>query len=213
MQHSHPYQWHISPAGLHLPPGPFEAYIFDCDGTLVDSMPLHLKAWRAALAMNGFPPEKFTTAMHYGFAGMPGPAIVRDLNEKFGTQVDPEKTERDKVAWYLAHHDEALPVAPVVAIARAGQGKMPMAVASGSDRRLVLACLEGLGLLDLFGAVITPELVPHGKPAPDMFLLAAKELGVDPTKCLVFEDGHLGMQAAAAAGMEAVWIALDPDGV
>jgi HAD superfamily hydrolase (TIGR01509 family) len=206
---THAYPWHITPAGLHLPPGPFAAYIFDCDGTLVDSMPLHLKAWRVALEMNGFPPAKFTVAMHYAYAGMPGPAIVADLNAKFGTSVDPKKTEKDKVTWYLAHHGEAQPVVPVAELARASAGKIPMAVASGSDRRLVLACLEGLGLIDLFDSIITPELVAHGKPAPDMFLLAAAQLRVDPTQCLVFEDGHLGMQGAAAAGMEAVWVEMD----
>jgi HAD superfamily hydrolase (TIGR01509 family) len=203
---SHQYPWTITADGLHLPPGPFDAYIFDCDGTLVDSMPLHLKAWRAALELQGFAGKQFTLAMHHAYAGMPGPAIVQDLNSKFGTQLDPEQAERDKVAWYLAHHGEAQPVVPVADLAKRSFGQLPMAVASGSDRRLVLACLEGLGLLDLFGAIITPELVKNGKPAPDMFLLAAEKLGVEPTKCLVFEDGHLGMQGAAAAGMQAVWI-------
>jgi HAD superfamily hydrolase (TIGR01509 family) len=177
-------------------------------------MPLHLKAWRAALELHGFPGENFTLAMHHAYAGMPGPAIVRDLNEKFGTHLDPEATERDKVAWYLDHHGEAQPVQAVAdfAIANAqAAAPIPMAVASGSDRRLVIASLAGLGLLELFPVVITPELVApgRGKPAPDMFVLAAQELGVDPTQCLVFEDGHLGMQAAAAAGMAAVWVDME----
>jgi HAD superfamily hydrolase (TIGR01509 family) len=205
------YPYFMRPEATHLPPGPFQAYIFDCDGTLIDSMPLHLRAWRAALRKNGFPAEYFTVDLHQGYAGMPGPAIVRDLNAKFGTEIDPDQTERDKVDWYLENHHQAAPVAPVAALARENHGKLPMGVASGSDRRLVHAPLEALGLKNLFGAIVTPEMVKSGKPAPDMFLHCAELLGVNPAKCLVFEDGHLGMQGAAAAGMEAVWIELPAD--
>ncbi len=200
------YPWHISPAGLHLPPLPFSGYIFDCDGTLVDSMPLHLKAWRAALELQGFAGEQFTLEMHHDYAGMPGPAIVRDLNAKFATNLDPEKAEKDKVTWYMAHHSEVTEVAPVAELARSAHGNIPMAVASGSDRHLVLASLEGLNLVHLFQTIVTPEMVAQGKPAPDMFLLAAANMGIPAEQCLVFEDGHLGMQAAAAAGMTAVWV-------
>jgi beta-phosphoglucomutase-like phosphatase (HAD superfamily) len=205
------YPYRITPNAFELPPGEFDAYIFDCDGTLVDSMPMHLRAWRAALAVNGFPPELFTVDMHQGFAGMPGPAIVRTLNEQFGTTADPEKTERDKVAWYLQHHDEVLPVTVVADFARASYGKIPMGVASGSDSRLVHACLDALQLKSLFGSIITPDMVAQGKPAPDMFLLCAAQLGVRPERCLVFEDGHLGMDAAAAANMAAVFIDIPAD--
>ncbi len=205
-----PYPYQITATTSALPPGPFGAYIFDCDGTLVDSMPLHLEAWRAALEKHAFPGGSFTLEMHHRYAGMPGVAIVRDLNERFGTQLDPVAVEADKVTWYLAHHDAVGLVAPVVALARANFGKMPMAVASGSDRKLVELSLSALGLADLFPIVITPENVApgKGKPAPDMFLLAAAQLGVPAAECLVFEDGHLGMEAATAAGMAAVWIAV-----
>jgi HAD superfamily hydrolase (TIGR01509 family) len=205
---SYPYQ--ITATSFDLPPGPFAAYIFDCDGTLVDSMPLHLDAWRAALDKHGFPPMEFTLEMHHNYAGMPGVAIIRDLNAKFGTTLDPEAVEADKVTWYLAHHDQVGPVAPVVEFATQNHGKLPMAVASGSDRKLVELSLEALGISHLFPVVITPENVApgKGKPAPDMFLLAAAQLGVPAAQCLVFEDGHLGMQAAAAANMAAVWIAV-----
>ena len=100
---------------LHLPDGPFDAYIFDCDGTLVDSMPLHLEAWRASLALHGFAPDDFTLEMHHAYAGMPGVAIVADLNERFGTGLDPAAVEADKVRWYLAHHHTVQAIEPVVA--------------------------------------------------------------------------------------------------
>jgi HAD superfamily hydrolase (TIGR01509 family) len=207
----HPYI--ISRERFVLPEREFAAYIFDCDGTLVDSMPLHLKAWRIALEKNGFDPELFTLEMHHRFAGMPGPAIVRDLNDRFGAALDPEQTERDKVEWYLAHHHEVTAVRPVAEFAAACAGRLPMAVASGSDARLVHDSLRAIGLHEIFATVVTPEQVRRGKPAPDMFLLCAERMGVGPADCLVFEDGGLGMEAAAAAGMHAVFITADAGGM
>jgi HAD superfamily hydrolase (TIGR01509 family) len=205
-----PYPYQITATTFELPPGEFQGFIFDCDGTLVDSMPLHLDAWRAALGLHGFEPEHFTLAMHHDYAGMPGVAIVQDLNQRFNKTLVPEQVEADKVTWYLAHHHQVGPVLPVVEFARANHGKIPMAVASGSDRKLVELSLAALGLSELFPVVITPDLVGigRGKPAPDMFLLAAQQLGLAAETCLVFEDGHLGMQAAAAANMPAVWVAV-----
>ncbi len=191
---------------LEIPPGEFDALIFDCDGTLIDSMPLHLDAWRAALDEHGFPSAQFTDKMHYDYAGMPGPAIVRLVNEQFGTVLDPDNVEASKLAWYLANHVNVKPVQPVVDIALANAGKIPMAVASGSDAEIVKEGLRAIGILDLFQTVITPVDVAKGKPAPDMFLLAAERMGVAPEKCLVFEDGQLGIQAANAAGMAHVFV-------
>ena len=194
---------------LDIPHAPFSACIFDCDGTLVDSMPLHLDAWRAALQMHGFPPEQFTLKMHHDFAGMPGAAIVRKLNADYGHDLSPEQVEADKVAWYMAHHTQVQPIAEVVAFARAMHGKMPLSVASGSDAWIVHESLKAVGILELFDTIITPADVAHGKPAPDMFLLAAERMGVKPAECLVFEDGQLGIQAAEAAGMMTVFIPAD----
>jgi beta-phosphoglucomutase-like phosphatase (HAD superfamily) len=194
---------------LIFPPGDFAAYIFDCDGTLVDSMPLHLKAWRVALEQHGFPPEKFTLQMHHDFAGMPGTAIVEKLNAEFGCQLPPAQVEADKVEWYLAHHGDVGGIEPVIAIARAAQGRIPMAVASGSDAHIVHDSLKAVGIHDLFLIVVTPADVARGKPAPDMFLLCAERMGVAPEKCLVFEDGQLGIQAAEAAGMGTVFVSTE----
>ena len=202
----HSYPFVISRSQFLLPDRPFAAYIFDCDGTLVDSMPLHLHAWRFALEQNGFPPLEFTAEMHYSLAGMPGPAIVRLLNEQFGTSVDPFQTERDKVAWYLNHRHTVTPIQAVAEIAKTNAGQIPMAVASGSDALLVADALRAVGLHEIFATIVTPEQVSRGKPAPDMFLLCAERLGIAAEDCLVFEDGRLGMEAAAAAGMEAVFV-------
>ncbi len=191
---------------LHIPPGDFDAFIFDCDGTLIDSMPLHLEAWRAALEGHGFPPHQFTEKMHYDYAGMPGPAIVRLMNEEFGTDLPPDAVEAAKLQWYLAHHHAIRPVAAVVEIAQAHRGRKPMAVASGSDAEIVHQGLEAIGIIEWFQTIVTPVDVARGKPAPDMFLLAAERMGVTPGKCLVFEDGLLGIQAAEAAGMASVFV-------
>jgi HAD superfamily hydrolase (TIGR01509 family) len=191
---------------LTIPPGDFDAYIFDCDGTLIDSMPLHLDAWRAALEQHEFPPDRFTEKMHHEFAGMPGPAIVRELNELFGTTLPPEAVEAAKLEWYLANHHAIKPVQAVVDFAQALLGRKPMAVASGSDAEIVRQGLEAVGILDWFQTIVTPVDVARGKPAPDMFLLAAARLGVIPERCLVFEDGLLGIQAADAAGMAHVFV-------
>ena len=191
---------------LTIPPGEFDAFIFDCDGTLIDSMPLHLDAWRAALDLHGFPAEQFTHKMHHEFAGMPGPAIVRVLNQQFGVTLPPAGVEAAKLEWYLAHHDAIKPVSAVVEIARSHLGRKPMAVASGSDAEIVRQGLAAVGILDWFQTVITPVDVAKGKPAPDMFLLAAERLKVKPERCLVFEDGLLGIAAAEAAGMPYVLV-------
>lgn len=191
---------------LLIPDAPYSACIFDCDGTLVDSMPLHLEAWRAALAMHGFPPEQFTLEMHHDFAGMPGAAIVQILNRDYGHHLPPDKVEADKVAWYMAHHTEVRGIAPVVDFARRVHDRMPLAVASGSDAWIVHESLKAVGIFELFDTIITPVDVARGKPAPDMFLLAAQRMGVRPEECLVFEDGKLGIQAAEAAGMLTVFV-------
>ncbi len=191
---------------LFFPPGEFDAFIFDCDGTLIDSMPLHLQAWRAALGQHGFPPEQFTEEMHHAFAGMPSAAIVEALNGQFGTALPPLAVEAAKLEWYLAHHHEIKPVQAVVDVARAQAGRKRMAVASGSEAEIVRQGLAAIGILELFETVITPVDVRRGKPAPDMFLLAALRMGVEPARCLVFEDGVLGVQAAAAAGMACVFV-------
>lgn len=195
-----------------IPDTPFSACIFDCDGTLVDSMPLHLDAWRASLEKHGFPPEKFTLKMHHDYAGMPGAAIVEKMNAEFGCNLPPDQVELDKIEWYMAHHSKVLPIVPVVDFARAMHGKMPLAVASGSDAVIVHESLRAVGIFELFDTIVTPADVALGKPAPDMFLLAARRMGVPPAECLVFEDGLLGIQAAEAAGMKTVYLPPDIPG-
>ncbi len=186
---------------LDIPKGDFEGYIFDCDGTLADSMPLHYRAWLAALKEHE---AEFPEALFYELGGTPTQQIIMILNERHGTNMDPETTARNKESLYIGMLAEIQPIEPVVNFVHEYYGKRPLAVASGGHRAIVMKTLEGLGILDRFDAIIGAEDYRRGKPAPDPFLAAARKLNVNPRKCLVFEDTRLGCMAAEAAGMQ--WV-------
>ncbi len=192
---------------LDLPDGAFGAYIFDCDGTIADTMPLHFRAWTKAMGEFGgtFPEELF-----YQWGGKPTDVIIAQLNAKFGTKLDVVDTVRTKEKYYLAMIPEVLPIVPVLQIARQMHGVIPMAIASGGMHELVDATLQALGIKDLFDAIVCAEDYEHGKPAPDPFLEAARRLGVEPGACLVFEDSPTGVAAAKAAGMAWVFVPSAP---
>jgi len=191
---------------LDLPDRDFEGIIFDCDGTLVDSMPLHYRAWNASFAHHGAP-WHWTEDEFYANAGVPDRITVMELNERYGADLDPHSIHEFKAGWYSRRLHELAAVPAVAELARRYQaaGKK-ISVASGSDLSLVAPSLEVSGLLPLFDIIITPADVVHGKPAPDMFLLAAGRMGVAPENCLVFEDGKPGIEAAVAAGMQWVFV-------
>lgn len=191
---------------LSIPPGDFAAHIFDCDGTVVDSMPLHYHAWVAALREHDAPFE-FTERYFYASAGIAEADVTRQLNELHGSSLDPAGVVRSKQRWFREHLPELRAIAAVEAIVRElGAVGTPMAVASGSELIIVEPSLEAVGLRSFFPVIVTPEAVRRGKPAPDMFLLAAERLGVPPQDCLVYEDGRSGIEAAAAAGMACVYV-------
>jgi HAD superfamily hydrolase (TIGR01509 family) len=191
---------------LDLPDRDFAGYIFDCDGTLVDSMPLHFRAWTESFVHHGAP-WHWTEDDFYANAGVPDRVTVMELNERYGTDLDPDSIHEFKARWYSRHLAELAPVPAVAALARRylAEGRK-ISVASGSDLCLVAPSLEVTGLAPLFDIIVTPADVKRGKPAPDMFLLAAERMGVDPADCLVFEDGKPGIEAAVAAGMSWVFV-------
>jgi beta-phosphoglucomutase-like phosphatase (HAD superfamily) len=194
------------PMILELPARDFDGYIFDCDGTLVDSMPLHFRAWSASFVHHGAPWE-WTEDEFYSNAGVPDRITVMELNQRFDADLCPDSIHEFKAEWYARHLHEIEPVAAVADLARRYhvEGRK-ISVASGSDISLVAPSLERAGLLELFDIIITPADVERGKPAPDMFLLAAERMGVAPRECLVFEDGQAGIDAANAAGMVSVFV-------
>ncbi len=175
--------------------------IFDCDGTLADTMPIHLIGWRAMLAEHGmvFPEGQF-----YGFAGMPSNKIIAILANEQGKPKSPEAIAKmvvDKEHRYVEKLSEVTPIAVVLDIASRYRGVLPMAVASGGEGWVVRKTLQVIGALDWFQAVVGAEDTERHKPEPDVFLEAARRIGVDPKGCIVFEDSDLGMQAAQSAGM------------
>jgi beta-phosphoglucomutase family hydrolase len=176
--------------------------IFDCDGTLVDSMPLHYEAWTAVLSRSGL---SFPESQFYAWAGTPVVEVVRRLAAEQRREVDPEAIaeERDRY-FHSLPFSRLRPVESVVAIARRLHGELPMAVATGSTLKSATASLAAIGVLDLFDLIVSAEDVAAPKPAPDAFLLAAQRLGVLPAECVVFEDADAGLTAACAAGMQVV---------
>jgi HAD superfamily hydrolase (TIGR01509 family) len=183
----------------------YGGYIFDCDGTLADSMVVHHRAWLAALAAHGatfeFGWELFTSR-----AGMTLPNTVRELNAQFGLALDPEAVTTSQRVEYERFLSTVQPIPQVVELALQVAVSRPVSVASGGERKVVRRTLELIGLGQTFPVVITAEDVIHGKPAPDMFLLAAERMGVAPADCVVFEDSVLGLEAAKRAGMASVLV-------
>ena len=185
---------------------PYSAFIFDCDGTLADTMPIHQTAWIHALNGHGAPFE-FGWDLFMSRAGKTIELTVVELNEQYGTALDPMRVAADQRAHFDSLAARALPLAEVVAFARARAAEgFPVSVASGGDAPTVQRTLRTIGVSELFPVVVTAEEVLHGKPAPDLFLLAAKRMGVSPEQCLVFEDSPLGIIAAERAGMGAVLV-------
>jgi beta-phosphoglucomutase-like phosphatase (HAD superfamily) len=191
---------------LDIPAGEFAGYIFDLDGTLVDTMPLHYRAWDAAMQHAGLA-GRLSEDLFYSLGGVPTRRVAELLAQHYGLSLDPDQVFHDKEARFLALQAEMTLIEPVVAFARETAKRFPVSVASGGPRDIVRATLATMKLADLFPVVITPEDVVHGKPAPDMFLLAAARMGVSAAKCLVFEDAEPGIAAAKAAGMAWVRVA------
>jgi len=189
---------------LKLPEGDFRAYLFDCDGTIADSMPLHYKAWKKALAEYGC---TYDEDMFYAWGGKPVRKIIADLNEMHGLEMPVDVLAENKERLYHAQLPELQGIPEVVEHIEAQHGRIPFAVVSGSRRQSVIGSLTALGLLNRFDVLVCAEDYKHGKPAPDAFLLGAQKLGVAPEHCLVFEDTELGIQAATAAGMKSVLVA------
>lgn len=175
--------------------------VFDCDGTLADTMPLHWRAWQVITRRHNlhFPQDRF-----YSLGGVPTRDILAMLSREQGIEIDPLAVAKEKEEAYLAHLHEVAPIHCVVDIAREYHGRIPMAVASGGTRNIIEMVLRHLGIRELFDAVVTSEDVTRQKPAPDIFLEAARRIDVPPRFCRGYEDTDLGMQAIRSAGMEAV---------
>jgi HAD superfamily hydrolase (TIGR01509 family) len=166
--------------------------IFDLDGTISDTMPIHYIAWKNAAARYGI---DFTVELFDQLAGIPLYPTVERLNELFGANIDPREMGDAKEEEYEANMHLAQAIEPVVDV---------MAVGTGGLKRLAKKSLELIGVDKYFDIIVAYEDVSNYKPHPETFLRCAEQMGVEPTACQVFEDGILGMQAARAAGMMVV---------
>lgn len=175
--------------------------VFDCDGTLADTMPLHWKAWQTVTSKHGL---QFSEERFYALGGVPSRDILKMLCAEQGLSLDHTALAHEKEQAYLPFLPQVQPIQVVVAVAEANHGKLPMAVASGGMKHIIEDVLRHLKIRHYFDAVVTSEDVKHQKPAPDIFLEAARRIGVDPVHCRAYEDTDLGMQAIRAAGMEGI---------
>jgi HAD superfamily hydrolase (TIGR01509 family) len=186
---------------LNLPPRSFRAFLFDCDGTIADSMPLHYIAWKKALAEWGC---TFDEELFYAWGGKPVTEIIATLNTMNGLKMPIEALAERKEDLYFEQLPQLKAVPEVLEIIEARHGQIPFAVVSGGRRNSVISSLTTLGLMDKFETIVGAEDYRNSKPAPDAYLIAAAHLGVAPEDCLVFEDTELGIMAATAAGMASV---------
>ena len=175
--------------------------IFDFDGTLVDSMPLHWRAWDSVCQRHGI---EFSEQRHNSLGGMPSRKILAMLKKEQGLDFDPAALSREKEEAYLPLMGEVKLIEPVAAIAREHRGEIPMSIATGGRTQFIEPLLEQVGIADWFCALVTSDDVANPKPAPDTFLKAAALMGVPAEDCRAFEDTDLGLQSIRAAGMEAV---------
>jgi len=190
---------------LELPAGNFAAYLFDCDGTIADSMPLHYLAWKQALSEWNC---DFDEGLFYAWGGMPIVEFIAALNQQRGLNMPVETVAHRKESLYFELLPQLKAVPEVLEHIEAMHGQIPFAVVSGSTRDSVAASLTTLNLLDRFDTLVCAGDYAKGKPDPEAFLLAARRLGVEPASCLVFEDTEMGIQAATSAGMASVKIPL-----
>ena len=190
---------------IKFPQRAFAGYIFDLDGTLIDSMPVHYRAWDAAMREAGIP-GKLDEDLFYGLGGVPTRQVAELMGQHYGITLDPEQVEHRKEVLYMECLQEVTLIEPVVAFAREVALTAKVAIATGGGPEVAHPALAAAGLAELFPIVITPaDVAPgRGKPHPDMFLEAARRLGLAPGECLVFEDAEPGVQAAQAAGMAVV---------
>ena len=182
-------------------PSHVRGLVFDCDGTIADTMPLHYEAWVGALKEHSV---EFSEALFYELAGMPTAQIIEMLNERHGHDMPVQETADYKESLYQQLIPRVVPIEPVVVLVKEFAGKLPMAVATGATQAICRKTLSSLGLLEYFQHVVTADDVKRGKPAPDIFLEASRRIGVPPESCYAFEDGDLGIQSARDAGMTVI---------
>lgn len=185
--------------------GKYEAFLYDCDGTLANNMQLHKDAYVKIAAKYGI---DLDPNLIEELAGWPTVKMAEEINRRYSANLDPVTFGKEKSAIYVDEFiEKTQPIDFVVDHLKSHIGKVRIAVVSGGSRSTVSKTLTILGILPYIEIMVCAGETPKGKPYADPFLKAAELLGVDPKKCVVFEDGVPGVQAAEAAGMD--WIRVD----
>jgi HAD superfamily hydrolase (TIGR01509 family) len=192
---------HLVPMPLDYTPG---GLIFDCDGTLADTMPLHYLAWRELLDTYTPPGLYFPESQFYAWGGVPAKEILERLNEEHHLTLDTHLLTHEKEMLYQKRIPTLTGIAPVIREVERFLGKIPMAVVSGGMHTLVEESLDILGIREKFAVIIGSEDVIYGKPNPEGMLKAAQIMGVPPSDCVVYEDAGMGILAAHRANMKCV---------
>lgn len=186
---------------LIAPSPPYAALIFDCDGTLADTLSVHFQSFVIAFQKFG---AELPEAWYYEHTGLPAMELIQAFNQSFGYVINERVVDVERQEHFLNLIDQVQEVPAVAEIARANYNNVPMAVASNGQRFVVELIIDAIKLRSLFNTIVTLDDVSVGKPAPDLFLLAAKRMGVAPEECIVYEDSDTGLEAARRAGMR--WI-------
>ncbi len=189
----------IEPATWHLQD--YAALLFDCDGTLADTMPAHYRAWRHVTELHGL---AFDEDRFYSLGGRPTREILVTLATEASVEIDLDHATDLKEQMFIEQLPHVEAIDPVIAAVHRARGQVPIAVVTGGYQAVVRQILEQIGLLECFDAIVASEDTVRHKPDPDPFLEAARQLGVPPQGCLVWEDSDLGIEAARRAGMD--WI-------
>jgi HAD superfamily hydrolase (TIGR01509 family) len=188
----------------HMSEGDYEAFLYDCDGTLADNMMAHKLAYQEVARNYGI---DLDLNIIHETAGWPTVLVAQEISRRYNVPL-PESFAAEKSAVFIDKHiQKTLPVVHVYEHLKKNVGRIKIGVVSGGSRSTVSITLSVLGLTEPIDVLVCAGETPLGKPHPDPFLKAARDLGVDPTKCLVFEDGDPGTKAAEAAGMK--WIRVD----
>ena len=181
----------------------YQGIVFDMDGTLVDSMPAHMEAWRVTCENFGYP---FDLDYMYSLGGVPTRQTVVVLNDKFSMDHDPSEVARYKRESWEAMNLEPVIIESTMAVFNHYRPHMAIGIGTGAERPHAEHLLTSHGLLERIDSLVTATDVTHGKPHPETFLTVARQMGIEPTKCVVFEDTEIGRQAARDAGMDCIMV-------
>lgn len=184
---------------MKFDPTKYQGFIFDMDGTLIDTMPSHVAAWQETARLFDFP---FDGVWLASMGGMPSIKVVAEINKKYQLSLDPQKVVKHKIDGYKQRIKEGELIDCTFTLAKDYQGQKKMAIGTGSNRVNADILLNFHNIMELFDSVVTSDDVLAHKPEPDTFLKAAEKIGVEPHHCVVFEDTLLGAKAAQAAGMD-----------